>query len=214
MALVQNVDQKPLILTGGRTLAVGVVVNVDPAAPNEAALIAVGSLQVTDGTVDPEVPAVVRGVLFSDPDEGEFALEEADDAGLVLTSAEPGDPPVWAAPASGGSGSASGVETVNAVATSGSSQTLPDVTTATVHRLTLTAATCAITFPAAVAGHSFTVVLVQDATGGRLVTWPGTVQWGGGTTPVLTTTAAKRDVFSFLCADGTNWLGMFAGQNL
>jgi len=117
-------------------------------------------------------------------------------------------------PSLAGSGSASGVENVNAVATAGASQTLPDVDTATVHRLTLTSANCTITFPTAAAGHSFTVVLVQDATGGRTVTWPGTVLWGGGSTPTLTTTAAKRDVFSFLCADGTNWLGMYAGQNL
>jgi len=103
-------------------------------------------------------------------------------------------------------------ETVNTVATSGATQTIPDVTTATLHRITLTA-NCTLTFPAAVAGKSFTLVLTQDGTGSRTVTWP-TVAWPGGVAPTLTTTAAKRDIITFLSADGTSWLGMIAGQNL
>ncbi|MGZ4663581.1 MAG: hypothetical protein ACXV5Q_00645 [Frankiaceae bacterium] len=104
------------------------------------------------------------------------------------------------------------VETVNTVATSGAAQTVPDVTSATVSRITLTA-NCTLTFPTAVAGKSFTLVLVQDATGTRTVTWPGTVKWAGGTAPTLTTTASKTDVLTFLCADGTNWFGFLAGLN-
>lgn len=110
-------------------------------------------------------------------------------------------------------GSSSPVETVNAVATSGAAQTLPDVTSATLHRITLTA-NCTLTFPAAAAGKSFTLVLVQDGTGGRTVTWPAGILWPGGTVPTLTATAAKRDVLSFVCADGTNWLGFLGGANL
>ncbi|HWB39074.1 MAG TPA: hypothetical protein VG604_02415, partial [Candidatus Saccharimonadales bacterium] len=102
-------------------------------------------------------------------------------------------------------------ENVNTVANSGSSQTLPDVTADTIHYITLTA-NCTLTFPTAAAGKSFTVVLLQDATGSRTVTWPGTVKWAGGSAPVLTTTANKTDVFSFMCVDGTNWLGFIAGQ--
>lgn len=104
------------------------------------------------------------------------------------------------------------IENVNTVAASGAAQTLPNVGVATIHRITLTA-NCTLTFPAAAAGKSFTVVLVQDATGSRTVTWPGTVLWPSGTAPTLTTTAAKRDVISFMCADGANWLGFVAGQN-
>lgn len=103
-------------------------------------------------------------------------------------------------------------ENVNTVAATGSTETLPDVTVATIHRLTLDA-NCTITFPTAAAGKSFTVILIQDATGSRTVTWPGTVVWPAGTAPTLTTTATKRDVFTFMCADGTNWLGFTAGQN-
>lgn len=103
-------------------------------------------------------------------------------------------------------------ENVNAVATSGATQTIPDVTTATLSRITLSA-NCTFTFPTAAAGKSLTIVLVQDATGSRTVTWPGTVKWPGGTAPTLTTAAAKTDAFTFLCADGTNWLGFTAGLN-
>lgn len=102
------------------------------------------------------------------------------------------------------------VENVNTVAASGATQTVPAVATATISDITLTA-NCTLTFPAAAAGKSFTLVLRQDATGSRTVTWPGTVQWPGGTTPTLTTTASKADVFTFLCTDGTNWLGFTGG---
>lgn len=103
-------------------------------------------------------------------------------------------------------------ESVNVVASSGSAQTLPDASVATVHRVTLTA-NCTFTFPTATAGRSFTAVLIQDATGSRTVTWPGTVKWPSSTAPTLTATASRRDVFTFLCADGASWFGFVAGQN-
>lgn len=102
---------------------------------------------------------------------------------------------------------------VNAVAASGAAQTLPDVFAATAHRLVLTA-NCTLTFPAAAAGKSFKVSLVQDATGSRTVTWPGAIKWVGGVAPTLTTTATKLDLLEFTCLDGTNWLGIVQGQNL
>lgn len=104
------------------------------------------------------------------------------------------------------------VENVNTVAASGTAQTIPDPTTATVNRITLTG-NCTFTFPTAGAGKSFTVVLAQDGVGSRTVTWP-TVAWPSGVVPTLTTAINKRDVFTFLCADGTTWLGLTAGQNL
>ena len=85
------------------------------------------------------------------------------------------------------------------------------MTAATLHRITLTAS-CTFTFPAAVAGKSFTVILTQDATGSRLATWPAAVVWSGGTAPTLTTTAAKRDIVSFV-SDGTSFFGFTAGLN-
>lgn len=104
-------------------------------------------------------------------------------------------------------------ETVNNVTTSGSAQTIPDVSSATLNRIVLSV-DCTFTFPTAAAGKSFTLILVQDATGGRVAIWPGTVQWVGmyGSVPVLTVAPNKADVFSFTCADGTNWLGAWAGS--
>lgn len=103
------------------------------------------------------------------------------------------------------------VENVSAVGSSGSTETLSDVTTATVHRIVLDA-NCALTFPTAAAGKSFTLLLVQDGVGSRTVTWPGSILWASGIVPVLTTTMNKQDLFSFVCIDGTNWLGLTVGQ--
>lgn len=103
-------------------------------------------------------------------------------------------------------------ESVNTVASSGTTETLPDITVATIHRITLTA-NCTFTFPTLAAGKSFTVFLTQDATGGRTATWPVTVVWPSSTAPTLTTTASKTDVLSFASPDGTKWYGFVGGLN-
>jgi hypothetical protein len=101
---------------------------------------------------------------------------------------------------------------VNTVAASSTAQTIPDVPTAQISYITLTG-NCTFTFPTAAAGKTFRVALKQDATGSRTATWPGTVKWSGGTTPTLTTAAAKTDAFEFTCYDGTNWIGQTLGLN-
>lgn len=53
-------------------------------------------------------------------------------------------------------------------------------------------------------GSLVTVIIVQDGTGSRTVTWPSNVKWSGGTAPTLTTTASKRDIFQFVW-DGSNY---------
>jgi hypothetical protein len=95
----------------------------------------------------------------------------------------------------------------------GSTETV-DVTAGTVHRAVLDAATVTFTFTGAVSGTaaSFTLLLVQDATGGRLAAWPGAVDWAGGTAPTLSTAANARDVLTFLTVDGgTVWYGSLVG---
>jgi hypothetical protein len=84
------------------------------------------------------------------------------------------------------------------------------LTNGTVQLLTLTG-NATITMPTAVAGKSFIIMLKQDATGSRTVTW-STVVWGGGTAPTITATASKMDIYSFF-SDGTNWYGATIGQN-
>ena len=80
----------------------------------------------------------------------------------------------------------------------------------TVQILTLTG-NATITMPSASAGKSFIIILRQDATGSRSVTW-STVKWPAGTSPTITATASKQDIFSFF-SDGSSWYGTTIGQN-
>ena len=84
------------------------------------------------------------------------------------------------------------------------------LTNGTVQIYTLTG-NATVTMPAASAGKSFIILLRQDATGGRTVTW-STVNWASATAPTITSTASKQDIFSFF-SDGTSWYGCTLGQN-
>ena len=87
-----------------------------------------------------------------------------------------------------------------------------DLANGTVQIITLTG-NCVYTFPTPVAGKSFTLIHLQDATGSRTVTWPATVDWPSATAPTLTATALRGDKFVFTAISGTSWLGSVAGQN-
>lgn len=50
--------------------------------------------------------------------------------------------------------------------------------------------------------------VVQDGSGGRTLTWNSVFKWPAGVAPTLTTTANRRDLFSFVC-DGTNLYGSY-----
>ncbi len=80
----------------------------------------------------------------------------------------------------------------------------------TVQLLTLTG-NATLTMPTAVAGKSFIIILAQDATGGRSVTWT-TVSWPSATAPTITSTLSKKDIYSFF-SDGTSWYGATIAQN-
>jgi len=84
------------------------------------------------------------------------------------------------------------------------------LTNGTVQIITLTG-NATITMPTAVSGKSFTLLLKQDATGSRTVTW-STVSWPSATAPTITSTASKIDKYVFI-SDGTSWFGSTAGQN-
>ena len=85
-----------------------------------------------------------------------------------------------------------------------------DLTNGTVQIITLTG-NATITIPTATSGKSFVMMLKQDGTGSRTVTW-STVKWAGGTAPTITSTASRQDILSFF-ADGTNWYGVVVAQN-
>ncbi len=99
------------------------------------------------------------------------------------------------------------------VAATGASETV-DCSVARTYDLTLTA-DCTLTLTGAVTGeaHYVTLLLRQDGTGGRLVTWPGSVEWtGDGSPPTLATDPDALDVVVLLSEDGgTTWLGFPAG---
>lgn len=71
--------------------------------------------------------------------------------------------------------------------------------------LNLTASTT-LTLSNPITGLFYFIKAVQDATGSRIITWPATVKWSGGTAPTLTTTASKTDLIT-LWWDGTNYFG-------
>jgi hypothetical protein len=74
-------------------------------------------------------------------------------------------------------------------------------------KITLTA-NCTFTFTAPNGPGNFVLRLIQDGTGSRTVTWPGTVKWVGSAAPVLTTTAAGVDIVS-LYYNGTNYYASY-----
>lgn len=62
-------------------------------------------------------------------------------------------------------------------------------------------------------GQTILVILKQDATGSRTVTWWSGILWSSGSAPVLTTTANKQDVFTFIKTASGVYLGFTAGLN-
>jgi hypothetical protein len=103
-------------------------------------------------------------------------------------------------------------DTVTTAASSGSSYTI-DLSTADEFNITLTA-NCTLSFSNILSTNltRFVVTLVQDGTGSRTVTWPGSVTWVKGTAPVLNTAAASFDTFVFQTYNGgTNVYGYTTG---
>ena len=103
---------------------------------------------------------------------------------------------------------------VSASATISAGTLTLDLSTASVFYVSLNAAITTFTISNPPAGSSaLALVFTADGTP-RAVTWGAAVTWSGGTAPTLTSTANKKDVFSFLTLNsGTNWLGFTGGQN-
>lgn len=85
-----------------------------------------------------------------------------------------------------------------------------DMTSSNVHTVTL-AGNRTLAVSNVSTGQWFTVILRQDGTGSRTVTWWGSIVWSGGSAPTLTTTANQWDIFVFVY-DGTRYFGSIAGQ--
>jgi len=76
-----------------------------------------------------------------------------------------------------------------------------------VQSMTLTSSPT-LTFTNGQAGGEYKLILNQDATGGRTVTWPASVKWEDGTEPTLTAAASSTDMVSFVY-DGSSYLGSY-----
>lgn len=96
--------------------------------------------------------------------------------------------------------------------TDGSTVTF-DMETAEVHTVTL-GGNRTLAFANVSPGQVFTLMLKQDGTGNRTVTWPGGISWPDGVAPTLTPTANKTDVFTLICIAAGSYLGFVAGQNI
>jgi len=134
--------------------------------------------------------------------------------GTPITAARLNTLEAGAVDASGRLNAVDGISTIGNV---GSTQTLTaGGGNGTAKLITLTAATCTLTFVYAGNGgeiRTLELVITQDATGGRLITWPSSVKWANGTPPTLSTVAGSVDrVVVVTYNGGTTWYGDLVGR--
>jgi acyl-CoA hydrolase len=108
-------------------------------------------------------------------------------------------------------------EYVNSIGSVTASTLTIDTSTANIHDVTL-ANNITVSFsnlPASGNSYYATLVLRQDATGSRTLTWPAAMKWPNGSAPTLTATASAVDVVAFFTVDGgTTLFGSVVMLNL
>lgn len=82
-----------------------------------------------------------------------------------------------------------------------------------VQSITLNAATVTPTFLKPVGGCNLALVITQDGTGGRAVTWPAAVSWIGGTPPILLSGAGQTTLVYFYWDGTTYWGSLQSGAS-
>jgi hypothetical protein len=106
-------------------------------------------------------------------------------------------------------------ETYNA--SSGTGTVDLDLETGNVFQHTASGGNVTFTFsnpPATGKAGSFTLKWIQDSSD-RTITWPGSVDWAGGSAPDVTSGSAKVDMYVFTTFDaGTTWYGFQSGADL
>jgi len=80
------------------------------------------------------------------------------------------------------------------------------------HRRVTLGGNTTLTLSNGAAGGIYTVEVLQDATGSRTLAWGADVVWANGATPTQTSTANRKDIYTFLY-DGSKYLGAVFGQN-
>jgi hypothetical protein len=109
------------------------------------------------------------------------------------------------------------VETQVTNTASGTAATL-DQASGTAQVLTLTG-DCALTFSPSTGSSgvlaAMTIILTQDSTGSRTVTWPTGTIFTAGSAPTLSTTAGQSDIFvAFLLAGSSTWVVTVIAQGV
>lgn len=102
---------------------------------------------------------------------------------------------------------------VETISSSGSARTLSLL--AGQSKIITLSANCTITLssPVATEVNGLELVIRQDATGSRTISWPASVKWAGGA-PTLTTTANAVDRVVLVTYDGgTTWYADLVGKN-
>lgn len=79
-----------------------------------------------------------------------------------------------------------------------------------VQSLTLTS-NQTLTFSNGQAGGEYKLILTQDGTGSRTITWPASVEWPSGIAPTLSTAASSTDIVSFLY-NGSKYFGSYSSR--
>jgi hypothetical protein len=107
-------------------------------------------------------------------------------------------------------------ETSSTPAVSAGTLTL-DLETANVFEAVLTEDVTSLVLanpPAAGRAGSCTLIVKQDATGDRTLTWPASVLWSGGAQPVISIAADASDIVALITRDGgATWYGFLAGKD-
>jgi hypothetical protein len=92
-----------------------------------------------------------------------------------------------------------------------------DLSTTNIYNLTLTG-NMTVTFsnpPASGTLYSVMMIVKQDGTGSRTITWPASVKWPNASAPTLSTAANAVDVLNFFTVDGgTTYYGSLSLANL
>lgn len=89
-----------------------------------------------------------------------------------------------------------------------------DLSLSNTHRVTMPAGNITIALSNDTNAQKFLIAITQDGVGSRSVTWMSTIKWAGGSAPVLTATANKRDMFGFERTGAGAYDGFVVGSNI
>lgn len=89
-----------------------------------------------------------------------------------------------------------------------------DLSTGNLHTINMPDGNITLAISNGTAAQCFAIEIIQDTVGSRTVTWFDTIKWAGGVAPTLTTTANKKDMFSFVCTGTDAYDGFIVGQNI